>query len=361
MRSWKSLALGLFLIAAASGVLLVSDWVGKGGHLGGGGGPAAELNRAEQAQDEPGTSPTPRPSRKWDLHFLNYVDSVPTEDTLKGFRRGLREAGLREGSDFVLTVANAQGDISTLATLADNVLTRGADLLLVTSTPTLQTVLRKTETLPVIFGIVANPAIAGAGSDDRRHRSNVTGISSLAPYAEGVRILRECLPGVRRVGTLENPSESNCVYNLACLRRELSARGIECVSVPVSTATEIPDGIRALLSRNVEAVVQISGNLFFSSFPPISRACLEARVPLFAFDTSTAAKGGAAVAVARDYEAGGADMARVALRVLRGESPGAIPFAPIGKIRITLNEGNARRYGLALPAALRDRADRIVP
>jgi len=54
-------------------------------------------------------------------------------------------------------------------------------------------------------------------------------------------------------------------------------------------------------------------------------------------------------------------MARVALRVLRGESPGAIPFAPIGKIRITLNEGNARRYGLALPAALRDRADRIVP
>jgi ABC-type uncharacterized transport system substrate-binding protein len=307
------------------------------------------------------TSTAQKPSRAWNIHSLNYVDSAPTEDTLKGFRHALDAAGLKEGTDYTLKVANAQGDMTTLSALVDNVLTQGADLIVVTSTPTLQAVLQRVTTIPVVFGIIANPAIAGAGKSDRDHRPNVTGISSLAPYTEGVRILEECLPGVKRVGTLANPSESNCVYNLECLTKELSARGIECVSVPVSTATEIPDGIRALLSKNVNAVIQISGNLFFSSFPPISKACLDARVPLFAFDSSTAMRGGAAVAVARDYEAGGEEMGAVALRVLKGENPKDIPFAPIGRIRITLNEENARRYGLVLPVSLRERAGRIVP
>jgi putative ABC transport system substrate-binding protein len=108
---------------------------------------------------------------------------------------------------------------------------------------------------------------------------------------------------------------------------------------------------------NVDAVLQVAGNLFFSSFAPISKACLEAKTPLFGFDTATAVKGGAAVAVARDYVAGGEDMGRVALRVLRGEKPAAIPFSPISRTIVTINEKNAARYGLDIPASLRQRAN----
>ena len=41
-------------------------------------------------------------------------------------------------------------------------------------------------------------------------------------------------------------------------KEALAARGVELVSVAVSTPTEISDGIRGLLSRNVDAVVQVS-------------------------------------------------------------------------------------------------------
>ncbi len=295
-------------------------------------------------------------ARRWKLHFLNYVDSTPTEDTLRGFREVLQDAGWVEGKDYSLSVTNAQGDMPTLSTMIDNALSQNADLLLLTSTPTLQAAVQKVRQVPVIFGVVANPVIAGAGRSDADHLPNVTGISSASAYGEGVAALLACLPDAKRVGTLVNPSESNCVYNLERLTEELAARGISCLSVPVSTPMEMSDAIRSLLSMGVDAVLQVAGNLFFSSFAPISKACLEARVPLFGFDSATATEGGAVLAVARDYRAGGEDMGRLALRILQGEKPADLPFAPISKTIVTINEANARRYNLTIPLSLRQGA-----
>ena len=295
-------------------------------------------------------------ARRWKLHFLNYVDSTPTEDTLRGFREVLQDAGWVEGKDYSLSVTNAQGDMPTLSTMIDNALSQNADLLLLTSTPTLQAAVQKVRQVPVIFGVVANPVIAGAGRSDADHLPNVTGISSASAYGEGVAALLACLPDAKRVGTLVNPSESNCVYNLERLTEELAARGISCLSVPVSTPMEMSDAIRSLLSMGVDAVLQVAGNLFFSSFAPISKACLEARVPLFGFDSATATEGGAVLAVARDYMAGGEDMGRLALRILQGEKPADLPFAPISKTIVTINEANARRYNLTIPLSLRQGA-----
>ncbi len=338
----KRLLPGMLLIVFAGAVLLVSDSPGR---------------VARNGPERGGNSAATR-CRK--IFFLNYVESAPAEATLRGFRKALRDAGWTEGKEYALSVSNAQGDMPTLSAMIDNVLGRNADVLALTSTPALQAALRKVRTIPVIFGVVANPVAAGAGKSDADHLPNVTGVSSASAYAEGVAALLGCVPGAKRVGTLVNPSEANCVYNLERVTKELAVQDVECVSVPVSTPAEISDGIRALLSRNVDAVLQVVGNLFMSSFAPISKACLDARVPLFAFDSSAATDGGAAVTVARDYASGGEDMGRLAIRVLGGESPAGIPISPVSRTIVTINEANARRYGLDIPETLR-RSARTVP
>ena len=342
LTTLKRLLPGMILIVFAGAVLLVSD---------------SSERVARNGPERVGKTAAAR-SRK--IFFLNYVESAPAEETLRGFRTALRDAGWTEGKEYELSVSNAQGDMPTLSAMIDNVLGRNADVLALTSTPALQAALKKVRTIPVIFGVVANPVAAGVGKSDADHLPNVTGASSASAYAEGVAATLGCVRGAKRVGTLVNPSEANCVYNLERVTEELAARGVECVSVPVSTSAEISDGIRALLSRNVDAVLQVVGNLFMSSFAPISKACLDARVPLFAFDTSVAADGGAAVTTARDYEAGGEEMGRLAVRVLGGESPASIPFGTIGRTVVTINEANVRRYGLTVPEDLRRRA-RSVP
>ena len=69
---------------------------------------------------------------------------------------------------------------------------------------------------------------------------------------------------------------------------------------------------------------------------------------------------GAHVAVARDYLESGHAAARLAGRVMRGESPARIPFEPFAMTKLIVNVGAARSIGLALPTALVSRADRVI-
>ncbi|HEV8715983.1 MAG TPA: ABC transporter substrate binding protein, partial [Candidatus Binatia bacterium] len=64
--------------------------------------------------------------------------------------------------------------------------------------------------------------------------------------------------------------------------------------------------------------------------------------------------------VAHDHFDGGRESALLAARVMRGESPGAIPFSLTKKIKLVLNPAAASAYGLTLPPALLKRADVVI-
>lgn len=332
----KRLALGLLLIAAASGVLLLSDlqWsapAGQGGQLG----------------------------KKWNLHLISYVSVVDSEEAEHGIVEGLKDAGLIEGTDYTLTIRNAQGDMPTLNSLVQAALTDRADLLFTLSTPGLQAAMRQTSDIPIIFTFVADPIVAGAGKSNTDHKPNVTGVYVAGAYAEVIALLRECMPKARKVGTLYVPTEVNTVYHKDQTTAEGRKLGLEVVALPVATATEVPAAARALCTQDLDALCQVGGNLTAASFSTIAQAAQQAKLPVFAF-LSAQAKDGASVVAARDYHQAGHDTAQVAVRVMRGESPAAIPFAPIQQTRVIVNLPAARACGLTLPSALLRRADQVI-
>jgi putative ABC transport system substrate-binding protein len=57
------------------------------------------------------------------------------------------------------------------------------------------------------------------------------------------------------------------------------------------------------------------------------------------------------------YWQSGYDAALMAARVMRGESPGKIPFARPGRISLIVSPGNAEKLGMTLPDSLIQRAD----
>jgi ABC-type uncharacterized transport system substrate-binding protein len=330
----KRLLLGFFLIGLASALLLVGD----------------------QGVSGDATSMT---GKKWNIHLLEYIKIVDTEETERGIRDGLVEAGLVEGVDFTLTARNAQGDMATLNSMVQAALGDRADLIMTMSTPALQSAMRQTGDVPIVFAYVADPIVAGAGRSHSDHQPNVTGIYVPGAYAEVVAVLRECLPSAHTVGTLFVPTEVNTVYHKDQMTAAARKLGIEVEAVPVATATEVADAARAMCSRRLDAVCQVGGNLTASSFAPIAQAAQRQRLPIFAF-LSSQAKDGAAVVVARDYDDAGREAAHVAVRVLRGEKPAAIPFAPVKKTRLIVNLPAARACGLTVPPTVLKRAVHVI-
>jgi ABC-type uncharacterized transport system substrate-binding protein len=329
LSSLRRLALGVAVITAASLILLLSD-----------------LQHRERAARNALAK-----KHLWKICFVQYNDVIDVKDAESGVHEGLQESGLVDGRDFEVKILNAQGDMATVSALIDTAVTGGADLLITFSTPTLQAALRRAQNVPVVYNYVSSGLKAGAGKSNTDHAPNVTGVSLLPANDEALSLLKTYFPGIRRIGTLYCPAETNMVNAKITLDEAAKRAGIEVVYVPAETATDVPDAAAALMSRDIDAVLQIPGNLTASAFGSISEAARRSHMPVFAFQKSQAI-GGAMVVVARDYKDSGRHAAHLAVRIMRGENPKNIPLEDFGKTSLIVNFDAARALNMTLPPAL---------
>ncbi len=291
---------------------------------------------------------------------VDYVDSIPVEESWRGMVDEWKLMGLRDGEQFRVVHHRAQGDLMTLNNMVDDAKSRQPDLIIVTTTPGLQAALRRVTDIPIVFGVVGDPIVAGAGKSATNHAPNVTGVSVMNNFANVLDLVQECLPSARSVGTLFTPSEANSVRYVDVLSKECTIKGLKLITVPVQNAAEVPEAALALAARRPDAIVQISDNVNSSAFSGISAAAWRQRIPLFGTVSGTVTKSGAAAALAVDFEAAGRLTAQLAVRVLQGEQPRFIPFHPAEKERLLVNLSNASKCGLRIPDTVLKRADVVI-
>jgi ABC-type uncharacterized transport system substrate-binding protein len=297
--------------------------------------------------------------KKWAVGLIELNRVLEVEDAEKGVLDGLREADLVEGRDFDKTVRDAQGDMATVSGLIDAAISDSADILITFSTPTLQAALQRAKRTPVVFNYVADPIAAGAGTTDANHAPNVTGVYLISAYAEMVPLMRSYLPHVRVVGTVYVPAEVNMVSQRDVMAKVLRESGIELKAVAANSSSEVGDAALALISSQVDAICQLPGNLTVAAFPSIAEAARRARVPVFGFQSSQA-RGGAVAVLARDYYDSGRAAAKMAARVMLGESPATMPFVGFSETTLRLNKVAARELGLTTPPTALAKAHEVI-
>jgi ABC-type uncharacterized transport system substrate-binding protein len=292
------------------------------------------------------------------VSMLAFISAADSDECQHGMRDGL-SAELQEGIDYELIVRNAQGDMPTLTSLVDAALGDGSDLILTLSTPTLQAAVQRVKSTPIVFSFSSNPLGAGAGTTYEQHLPNVTGVPTTAAYEQVLQLIREIVPGARRLGTLVVPSEVNSVYNVERVRQIAEQHGFELVSVAVNSSSEVSDAALALLAQPIDAVCQVPSNVTITGFASLALPAQRAHIPVFGFLSADADNGAIAV-VARDYYESGKEAGLMAARILRGADPAAIPFHEVESAELLVNPKAARATGIALPTNLVARAARVV-
>lgn len=294
------------------------------------------------------------------LAVIIYSDTPISEDGLRGIKDGLKKEGFVENRDYRMREYSAHSDAGTLSGIIDAAANSNYDLIFTISTPALQAALKKIKKTPIVFSSTGDPVGAGAGKSFSEHADNVTGICSLSDFAGMMKLVKQISPGVKKIGTVFCPAEINSVLYKDHLKAAAGSEGVELVAVPANTASEVTDAAASLCSANgVEIVCQIADNLSAASFTAIVKAAATARIPLFGFIESNA-KNGAALSYSKDYYAGGVDSARLAARILKGESPANIPFEYISKTTLIINKKAAAAAGLNIPEHVMRSADSII-
>ena len=326
--------------------------------------PASVIEEAAKAKaTPPGKAPSgaaaPGVKRKFQIDMIEYLDTPNVEMAREGVLEGLAKGGLKRGVDYELRLRNAQGDIATLSSMVDAAVTDNTDLIIASTTPALQGALRRSQGRPIVFTLVANPVVAGAGKSERDHLPFVTGSYATAPHAEALALLKKCLPGTRRIGTLFVPAEVNSVFYKDELLAAAAKVGLEVEVLGISSSSEVSDGALALCGRNIDVFCQISDNLTGASFASIGQVTARSRIPLLAF-ASEQTKHGAFLSLSRDFHDNGVDSGLMAARVLQGEAPASIPFAAVTKMRMGVNLEAARRAGVTIPEEIIRKADSVI-
>ena len=311
------------------------------------------------APSTPGGQAHRAAGKTWRVNLIQLNQTLDVEESEKGVLDGLREAGLVDGRDFAKTIRNAHGDMATLSAMVDAAVSERSDLIIAFSTPALQAALQRARQTQVVFTYVADAVAAGAGKSDTDHSPNITGVYLIAAYQQMMPLLRQVAPRARVLGTIYVPAEINMVTQLAVMERAVREAGMEVKSIAANSAAEVQDAAVALIANHVDAICQLPGNLTAAAFPSIAQAARRARVPMFVYQSSQG-RAGAVLAVARDYYESGRESGKVAARVMRGESPGAIPFVGFGGTKLLVNLDAAREAGLTIPPAIVAKADEVI-
>jgi putative ABC transport system substrate-binding protein len=292
------------------------------------------------------------------------VDAPPPNLTREGFEEALAAAGYRNGETVTFLRKDAAGELPNTTLVMKQFLAENVDMVLAVGTPPLQAAMKvMPESIPVVFCYCSNPWGAGAGTPPGgvgQHRPNVVGTVGTNPVGQELDLAREVNPALKTVGLIFNPGEPNSDYEAKILRKEAQERGITLLEQAVANSGEVQQAAKALAEKQVEAFVKIGDYATIQAFAAICKVGLEHRIPVYSVDPPDIQLPGCLAVIGWNYRDDGAAAGRLAVRVLKGESPATMAFEPLTKTDLLVSLATAKAIGISVPDALLKRADQVV-
>ena len=272
----------------------------------------------------------------------------------------LREFGWIDGRNITVEYRWAEGRSERFAEISAEFVRLKVDVIATSATGPTLAANQATRSIPIVFAGVADAVGSGLVTNLARPSGNVTGLSVLFTDLAGKRLelLREILPGLRRLAILTNTGNSGAMLEAREVEATARTLGLEAVTPDVQRAEDIAAALESLKDR-VEALYVIADPLITTSRIRINTLALAARLPT-SYATREAVEAGGLMS----YGPNQADLYRRAAdyvdKILRGAKPGDLPVEQPTKFDLVINLTTAKALGLEIPATLLARADEVI-
>lgn len=256
----KHLWLGFLLIALASAILLFTD---------------REQRRAS------GTA-----AAVLRVAIVQHASTPVLDDGISGTLEALAERGYRDGERLKIDRFNANGDMPTGIAIARQVTTGSYDLVITSSTPSMQAVANNNRDGNVrhVFTMVADPFVAGIGLDRANplhHPPYLVGQGIFPPVERAFQIARQMLPALTTIGTVWNPAESNSLAFVTRAREVAKQMKLTLLEANADNASAVSEALRSLYVRGAQAIWVGGDNTVIAAIGSVIASCQRRRLPVF--------------------------------------------------------------------------------
>jgi putative ABC transport system substrate-binding protein len=288
----------------------------------------------------------------------------PEVDTFRmnAIRRGLAEVGYVEGENVAIEYRGAQNQFDHLPALAIDLVNRQVAVIVAIGAPATLAAKAATNTIPIVFGIAADPVQFGLVTSLNRPGGNLTGVTNLNDAVTGkqLELLHELLPATGVIAWLTNPSRANTEIETKAMHEAARALGVELRVLNVTSASEIDTAFATTLAKEHSVPLVVSGDPFFTS-QRVQLVVLAARhaIPAIYAYREYAAAGGL-MSYGPDLGDVYRQMGIYAGRILKGAKPSDLPVQQAVKVELVINLKTAKALGLPVPLSLIGRADEVI-
>jgi len=276
------------------------------------------------------------------------------------FVQRLGELGWIDGRTVALEFRWAEGRNERFDEIAAEFVRLKVDVIL-TSGAAVNAVKQATSTIPIVFAIGADPVGGGHVASLGRPGGNVTGMSLQATEVAGKRleILREVVPGVRRLAVLGNFAYPASAVELAEVETTARALGYEVAKIEIRPDGDI-DAAFASFEGKGDALYICGYDPFVNTYRiRINALANAARMPTVSGDRAFV-QAGSLISYGPSFTEMFRRSADYVDKILRGAKPGELPVEQPTKFELIVNLKTAQALGLEIPPTFLARADEVI-
>jgi putative ABC transport system substrate-binding protein len=294
------------------------------------------------------TGSTPGGQAPLKVGILQLSQATLLDDIVNGFKDGITQALAPRPVTF--DVKNAQGDNSLIQSIARQLADSDADMFATAGTPGLIALAGIEKRRPIIGLAMTDPVKAKVARSIEASGTNVTGSLGYIPPAYILDQLLQIQPVPKVFGTVYDPSNEASRIWVRDFKDALATHpGLRLIEATIAASGDIPLAARSLAGRADTWVLPPDATVI-AGLPGVGSAALSAKAPLIVTG-GDATTPGVLASLGPDYGALGRLAGGVAARVVRGESPGAVPFAKPSGANWVVNQATRTALGVTLPAS----------
>ena len=302
--------------------------------------------------DEAGSSD----EKSYKVGISQFVTHPSLDSATEGFKKALEEEGLSVEYD----EQNANGDQTTVQTIAANLAGDNADLIFANATPSALAALNATKDIPIVFTSVTDPVVAQLVQSMEEPGGNVTGTADMHPDAipNTVKFIHENFPDAT-IGTVYSAGEPNSVVQVEIMREAAKELGMnEPVESTVATSAEVKQAAESLVGK-ADVIFIVTDNTVVSALESVVQVANEKDIPLFVGELDSVDRGGFA-AYGFSYEDIGYEAGVMAAQILKGEKqPSELPAQYPQNLKLVINKKAAEEMNIELKDEWNDIAEFI--
>jgi putative tryptophan/tyrosine transport system substrate-binding protein len=296
------------------------------------------------------------------IGFLHSGSADENAKRLAAFRKGLAETGFVEGRNVAIEYRWALGKNEDLPALAADLVRRKVALIATPgSTPAAVAAKAATTSIPLVFGVGADPVALGLVASVSRPDGNATGVTSLNAelVAKRLGIFRDLVPEAKRYFMLVNPASVLAAPFIAALQSAAEGIGIRIEVLRASSDNEIDAAFDSVPQAPGNAMVFGPDAFFYIRRAHIADLALRRTIPTI-FDDRAYVSAGGLICYGADFLEVMELAGNYAGRILKGERPGDLPVQQPTKFELVINLKTAKALGIDVPQRLLLIADEVI-